>query len=113
MAGSAPVRSGQLSDTERAALAEMLRDARDLVQMLERKLGLRRSDDSHIHPIAALRKDLGLTQRDLARAVGISAPALNRIEHRPGFSGKQTTRRKIAEVLGISEDLLSAVPESN
>lgn len=108
MAGSPLISGEQLSAVERAKLNDMLTEARDLVRTLERKLGLRGAVEGRIHPIAALRRDLGLSQRDLARAVGISAPALNRIEHRPGFSGRDRTRKRIAEVLGVSEDVLHA-----
>lgn len=51
--------------------------------------------------IAAERKALGISQRELAAACGISQPAVHKIE-RDKAEPKVSTVRKIAEALGCS-----------
>lgn len=95
------------SDQE-AELMKMLKEARALVLSLETRLGLRGPAEEPIHPIARWRRIRGLTQRELAARVGITPPALNRIEHRPGFAGRKETRERIAKALNVSEEDLRA-----
>lgn len=91
-----------------ANLRRMLVEARRLVVALETRLGLRDADGKAVHPIARWRQARGMTQSELAALVGISAPALNRIEHRPGLAGRAETRKRIAAALGVPEQDLQA-----
>lgn len=91
-----------------ADLMRLLTDARILVVSLETKLGLRDPDGKPVHPIVRWRRARGITQTELAGLAGISPPALNRIEHRPGFAGREETRKRIAAALGVSEGDLMA-----
>ena len=96
---------------EKMAEPDMLRilnEARSLVRFLEARLGFRDSDGNAIHPIVRWRKIRGLTQGELAARVGISGAALHRIEHLPGFAGKETTRARIAAALDVSQEALRA-----
>jgi len=91
-----------------AELRRMLVEARCLVVSLETRLGLRDPDGRPVHPIVRWRQVRGMTQSELATLVGISAPALNRIEHRPGLAGRAETRKRIAAALDVSEEDLQA-----
>lgn len=91
-----------------ADLMRMLLEARSLVVSLESKLGFRAPDGRPVHPIVRWRQARGMTQAELASLVGISPPALNRIEHRPGFAGRAETRKRIAAALNVSEEFLRA-----
>ena len=91
-----------------AELMRMLGEARALVLSLEIRLGLRGPDNEPIHPIVRWRQERGLSQSELAAQVGISAPGLNRIEHLPGFAGRDDTRKRIAETLEVPEEYLRA-----
>ena len=104
-----PIKRHRPTDQKRDELMAMLAEARMMVARLEQSLGMLPSRG--IHPVAAWREIRGLTQRDLAKAVGVSGPALSRIEHKSGFAGKISTRKRIAEVLGVPEPWLEAPPD--
>lgn len=52
------------------------------------------------HPIRAARKRLGLTQEDLAKAVGVAISTICRLERRER-QGSIGTLRAIARALGV------------
>lgn len=98
-----------LASLEESDLLAMLRVAQDLVLKLETRLELRGGEGEAIHPIARWRRVRGLTQSQLAAAVGISAPAMNRIEHRLGFACRPATRERISALLHVPQDDLRAL----
>jgi DNA-binding XRE family transcriptional regulator len=106
-----PIKSEEPAGEARDELMAMLAEARMMVARLEQRLGLLPARD--IHPVAAWREVRGLTQRDLAHAVGVSGAALSRIEHKGGFAGRISTRKRIAEVLGVPEPWLEAPANFN
>lgn len=90
-------------------LRAMLDEALAFAHTLQSRLGYIQANGRPIHPIAQMRKKLGLTQCELAKLAGISAPAMHRIEHLPGFAGRSATRAKIAAALNVSEDFLRRI----
>jgi DNA-binding Xre family transcriptional regulator len=107
-------RSPKFDEFERAVdpdeietLQGMLDEARAMVKRLETLLGGTLAG-TELHPIVSWRQRRNMSQSELARAVGISPPALCRIEHSSGFRGRKETREKIAAVLNVSEELLVA-----
>lgn len=99
-----PPNSADLTE-EREIISNLLIDARALVRRLEARLA-NLDGVANVHPVTRYRKQLGMSQVALAKAVGISPPALCRIEHSPGFSARPSTRARIAACLNVSEDLL-------
>ena len=87
----------------RRQLYAILAEARALVTRLEILVG---GSSATLHPITAWRKRRNIAQGTLAKAAGISGPALSRIEHLPGFRGRQDTRAKIAATLNVPEEWL-------
>jgi len=66
------------------------------------------------HPVKQLRRALGMTQEEFARAVGIHRTRISQVEHRPNHTLGSKTAIRIADVyraelvrLGITvEDLI-------
>lgn len=94
-----------LSPTEQA-LFGMLAKARIVQMELENRL----RPPAVLHPIARRRLECGISQASLAASVGISAPALNRIERKPGFATSPGLRERIALQLKTDIDALFAPP---
>ena len=90
-----------MKDPERAALEALLAETRSLVVRLEAKLYESTMAHDREHPLVTLRKQRGMSQVDLARAVGLTAPAICRIEHSPGFACRRETQRKIAAIFYV------------
>lgn len=99
---------GILTSVPEAHLVEMLRVSRSLVLTLETLLKLRGAEGEAMHPVVRWRQLRGLSQSQLAAAVGISAPAMYRIEHRPGLACRPATRERIAATLGVPQENLHA-----
>jgi DNA-binding XRE family transcriptional regulator len=95
-----------VTDDERASLVALLNEARDVVARLEAALSEGEGGEEAVHPVVIWRKRRHLSQADLARAVGLSAPAICRIENSPGFACRRETREKIAAVLDVPVDWL-------
>lgn len=91
---------------EKAALMELLHEARALVVKLETALGHLGEGKEPDHPVRYWRKQRGMGQSALAKAVGVTPAAICRIEHSDGFAGRPATRAKIAEVLDVPIDWL-------
>jgi transcriptional regulator with XRE-family HTH domain len=51
--------------------------------------------------LRVLRLNAGLSQEDLARAAGVSAGTIKRLEARKGKQPYPSTRRRIAAALGV------------
>ena len=92
--------------TTRAALLERIRKTGGLLNALETELGRLEDQPSAEHPIVFWRVRRRMTQAKLAQAVGITAPALCKIEHKAGFAARAETRAKIATALSVPEDWL-------
>lgn len=93
-----------MEEDERVTLERMLAEARAQVARLEASLNA--LSEADLHPIAQLRRRRGMSQAALARAIGVSPPALCRIENSPGLAAREETRQKLAEVLGVPESAL-------
>jgi DNA-binding XRE family transcriptional regulator len=91
-----------------ADLATMLQEARALVARLQNEVAAFHAEADADHPIVVWRKTRGLSQSALAKMAGISAPALWRIEHLPGFKAREQTREKLAAALSVPEVWLFA-----
>lgn len=98
---------GPIDAEKMALLYDMLADAREAVTRIETLLA-GSSGEPHAHPIVLWRQRRNMSQRELADAVGITSPALWRIEHSPGLCGRKETREKISTVLGVPEAWLVA-----
>jgi DNA-binding XRE family transcriptional regulator len=108
-----PTTGGAAADLEqeRDMLRGMLAEARAVVRRLEHALGeldhgADAKDDSDVHPVVVWRRRRGLSQADLAAAIGISAPGLWRIEHTPGLACRNDTARKLGAVLDVPVEAL-------
>jgi DNA-binding XRE family transcriptional regulator len=94
---------------ERATIAEMLEEARNLVTRLETALGrLGDPQQAKSNPVRYWRKQRRISQADLARMVGVTPAAICRIEHSERFSARPRTRDRIAAALDIPIDWLNA-----
>jgi DNA-binding transcriptional regulator YiaG len=58
--------------------------------------------------LSELRKSLGVTQKELARAMGVSQPVLSKVEHQADL--QLTTLRRIIHALGGEIDIIARFP---
>jgi hypothetical protein len=96
-----------ISADERREMIDALHQVKALIERIEQRLAATPgSDGQDVHPVVLWRRRRGLSQAELAQAVGLTAPAICRIENAPGLACRKDTREKLSEVLGVPAEWL-------
>ncbi|RIA35376.1 helix-turn-helix protein [Hephaestia caeni] len=67
--------------------------------------------DDGLSPLAAWRRYRGLSQAELAEKAGMSQTGVAALERRPNAQGRRSTRKALAEALGITVSALNPLTD--